>query len=128
MSDRCVQECWQQLDDVAPLLQTAREKAKVLTMMEPYGSQGRDEVQFKVDELAEIWEALQTKLQYKIAETEQCQAVNALNDEMETVARRLDELAASTEDLTASSYDCTRVLEQRENYEVRAGMFSLNPL
>lgn len=97
-------------------------------MMEPYGSQGRDDVQFKVDELAEIWEALQTKLQYKIAETEQCQAVNALNDEMETVARRLDELAASTEDLTASSYDCTRVLEQRENYEVRAGMFSLNPL
>lgn len=128
MSDRCVQECLQQLDDVAPLLQTAREKAKVLTMMEPYGSQGRDEVQFKVDELAEIWETLQTKLQYKIAETEQCQAVNALNDEMETVARRLDELAASTEDLTASSYDCTRVLEQRENYEVRAGMFSLNPL
>ena len=128
MSDRCVQECRQQLDDVAPLLQTAREKAKVLTMMEPYGSQGRDEVQFKVDELAEMWEALQTKLQYKIAETEQCQAVNALNDEMETVARRLDELAASTEDLTASSYDCTRVLEQRDNYEVRAGMFSLNPL
>lgn len=128
MSDRCVQEYRQQLDDVAPLLQTAREKAKVLTMMEPYGSQGRDDVQFKVDELAEIWEALQTKLQYKIAETEQCQAVNALNDEMETVARRLDELAASTEDLTASSYDCTRVLEQRENYEVRAGMFSLNPL
>lgn len=128
MSDRCVQECRQQLDDVAPLLQTAREKAKVLTMMEPYGSQGRDEVQFKVDELAEIWEALQTKLQYKIAETEQCQAVNALNDEMETVARRLDELAASTEDLTTSSYDCTRVLEQRENYEVRAGMFSFNPL
>ena len=119
------QECRQQLDDVAPLLQTASEKGKLLTMMESHGPQGKDEVQSKVDELSEKWEALQTRLHDKLAESEKCQAVTALNDEVETVAKRLDELAASTEDLTAASYDTARVLEHRENYEVRAEMLRL---
>ena len=113
------QEFQQKLDDVAPLLQTASEKGKLLTMMEPHGSRGKNEVQSRLEELSGKWDELQTKLSQKIAESEEkSEAVTALNNEVETVSRRLDELAASTEDLTAATYDTARVLEHRENYEV----------
>ena len=114
------QEFQQKLDDVAPLLQTASEKGKLLTMMEPHGSRGKIEVQSRLEELSGKWDELQTKLSQKIAESEEkSEAVTALNNEVETVSRRLDELAASTEDLTAATYDTAKVLEHRENYEVR---------
>ena len=114
------QEFQQKLDDVAPLLQTASEKGKLLAMMELHGARGKNEVQSKLDELSGKWDELQTKLSEKIAESEEkCEAVTALNNEVETVSRRLDELAASTEDLTAATYDTANVLEHRENYEVR---------
>ena len=88
--------------------------------MEPHGERGKNEVQNKIDELSSKWDELQTKLSVKIAESEEkCEAVTALNNEVETVSRRLDVLAASTEDLTAATYDTANVLEHRENYEVR---------
>ena len=108
----------QKLEDVAPLLQIASEKGKLLTMMEPRGARGKDEIQSKLDELSGKWEELHTKLHDKIAQSEKCEAVTALNNEVETVSRRLDELAASTEDLTAATYDTANVLEHRESYEV----------
>ena len=118
------QEFQQKLDDVAPLLQTASEKGKLLTMMEPYGARAKNEVQSKLDELNGKWDELQTKVSKKVAESEEkCEAVTALNNEVETVSRRLDELAASTEDLTAATYDTANVLEHRENYEVRYNLF-----
>lgn len=114
------QEFQQKLDDVAPLLQTASEKGKLLSMIEPQGSRGKNEVQSRLEELSGKWDELQTKLSEKIAESEEkSEAVTALNNEVETVSRRLDELAASTEDLTAATYDNAKVLEHRENYEVR---------
>lgn len=88
-------------------------------MMEPHGARGKDEIQSKLNELSGKWEELQTRLHDKIAESEKCEAVTALNNEVETVSRRLDELAASTEDLTAATYDTANVLEHRESYEVR---------
>ena len=114
------QEFQQKLDEVAPLLQTASEKGKLLAMMEPHTARGKNEVQSRLDELSGKWDELQTKLSEKIAESEEkCEAVTALNNEVETVSRRLDELAASTEDLTAAAYDTANVLEHRESYEVR---------
>ena len=115
-----LQEFQQKLDDVAPLLQTASEKGKLLGMLEPHGSRGKNEVQSRLEELSSKWDELQTKLSEKIAESEEkSEAVTALNNEVETVSRRLDELAASTEDLTAATYDTAKVLEHRENYVVR---------
>ncbi|KAL9958264.1 hypothetical protein ACROYT_G035259 [Oculina patagonica] len=111
------EELQQILDDVAPILQTASEKGKLLTMMEPHGARGKDEIQAKLSELSDKWEELQTKLHDKIAKSEKCEAVTALNNEVETVSRRLDELAASTEDLTAATYDTANVIEHREGYE-----------
>ena len=114
------QEFQQKLEDVAPLLQTANEKGKLLGRMEPHTARGTNDVKSRLDELSSKWDELQTKLSEKIAESEEkCEAVTALNNEVETVSRRLDELAASTEDLTAATYDAANVLEHRENYEVR---------
>ena len=48
-------------------------------------------------------------------------AVTVLDGDIRTVSRRLDELAASTDDLRAETYDVGNVLEQRENYEVICG-------
>ena len=113
------QELQQKLDDVAPLLQKAREKGKLLTMMESPGEQGI-KVQSKLDELSEKWDELQGKLQDRVADSERKnEAVAAFNSEVRTVAMRLKELAASTDDLTAITYDSTKVLEQRDNYEVQ---------
>ena len=112
------QELQQKLYDVAPLLQNAREKGKLLTMMESSGEQGT-KVQSKLDELSEKWDELQGKLNDRVADSERKnEAVAAFNSEVRTVAKRLNELAASTDDLTAISYDSTKVLEQRDNYEV----------
>ena len=109
----------QKLDDVAPLLQNAREKGKLLTMMESPGEQGI-KVQSKLDELSEKWDELQGKLHDRVADSERKnEAVAAFNSEVRTVAKRLKELAASTDDLTAITYDSTKVLEQRDNYEVQ---------
>ena len=113
----------QKLDDVAPLLQTAREKGKLLTMMESHGELGA-KVQTKLDELSDKREGLQKKLHDRLADAEtKREAVATLNNEVMTVAKRLDELAASTEDLTAVTYDTTKVLEQRDNYEVQVKHF-----
>jgi len=76
-------------------------------------------VKTKLDELSEKWDELQTRLRDRIAESEnKREDVAALNNEVKTVSKRLDELAASTEDLTATTYDTTKVLEHRDNYEV----------
>ena len=113
------QELQQKLDDVAPLLQNAREKGKLLTMMESPGEQGI-KVQSKLDELSGKWDELQGKLHDIVADSERKnEAVAAFNSEVRTVAMRLKELAASTDDLTAITYDSTKVLEQRDNYEVQ---------
>ena len=113
----------QKLDDVAPLLQNAREKGKLLTMMESPGEQGI-KVQSKLDELSEKWNELQEKLHDRVADSERKnEAVAAFNSEVRTVAMRLKELAASTDDLTAITYDSTKVLEQRDNYEVQVDWF-----
>ena len=113
----------QKLDDVAPLLQNAREKGKLLTMMESPGEQGI-KVQSKLDELSEKWDELQGKLHDRVADSERKnEAVAAFNSEVRTVAKRLKELAASTDDLTAITYDSTKVLEQRDNYEVQVDWF-----
>ena len=112
------QELQQQLNDVTPLLQTAREKEKLLTMMESHAAQTTT-METNVDDLSSKWEELQRKLNDKQEEAEKKrEAVAALNKEVETVWKRLDELAASTEDLTAVAYDTAKVLEQRDNYQV----------
>ena len=112
------QELQQQLNDVTPLLQTAREKEKLLTMMESHDAQTTT-METNVDDLSSRWEELQRKLNDKQEEAEKKrEAVAALNKEVETVWKRLDELAASTEDLTAVAYDTAKVLEQRDNYQV----------
>ena len=106
------------MNDVAPLLQTAREKGKLLTMMESSAAQTTT-METKLDELSDKWEELQTKLNERQEEEgKKREAVAALNNEVKTVWKRLDELATSTEDLTAVTYDTAKVLEQRDNYQV----------
>lgn len=112
------QELQQKLNDVAPLLQTAREKGKLLTMMESHAAQTTT-METKLDDLSNKWEELQRKLNDRQEDAEkEREAVAALNKEVKTVWKRLDELAASTEDLTAITYDTAKVLEQRDNYQV----------
>lgn len=111
------QELQGKLNVVAPLLQTAREKGKLLTMMESHAAQAP--MLKKHEELSVKWEELQQKLYDSQHEEERKrEAMAALNSEVQTVWKKLDELAASTEDLTAVTYDNTKVLEQRENYQV----------
>ena len=87
-------------------------------MMESHAAQTTTK-ETQLDDLNNKWEQLQRKLNDRQEDAEkEREAVAALNKEVKTVWKRLDELAASTEDLTAITYDTAKVLEQRDNYQV----------
>ena len=107
------QDLEKQFSSVATLLQLFREKNEQLESPFPQLTT----MQTKLDDLGGRWEELRTKIKDRQDEGER-EREAALNNELEMVSRKLDALAASTEDLRAISYEETKVLEQRETYEV----------